>query len=184
MNPEKVKESNKKSRASYRKLDSEKVKKSCNKATAVYRQSKPKEAADSSKNSTRIYKEKYPERVKNIQKRNCMKRKLAYNDIHEIERKKLKISSLDNSSETLEERFSYPKSAISISKATKIFHKNISVGPEYICTCCDQLWCRSSVAECNTFYISCVPEKFLIYVLLVSKALITLNGCVVLVIRT
>ena len=29
------------------------------------------------------------------------------------------------------------------------FHKKISCGPEYICTCCDQLWYKSSVTKCN-----------------------------------
>ena len=28
------------------------------------------------------------------------------------------------------------------------FHDNIRCGPEYICTCCDQLWYRSSVIKC------------------------------------
>ena len=85
-----------------------------------------------------------------------MKRKLACNDgEHENESKKLNISSLDNSFETS----GYPRCPMSISKATEIFHKNISVGPEYICTCCDQLWYRSSVTECNaSLYQSCSRE--------------------------
>ena len=29
------------------------------------------------------------------------------------------------------------------------FHDNINCGPEYICTCCDQLWYRSSVTKCD-----------------------------------
>ena len=29
------------------------------------------------------------------------------------------------------------------------FHEKISCGPEYICTCCDQLWYKSSVTKCN-----------------------------------
>ena len=29
------------------------------------------------------------------------------------------------------------------------FHDNIKCGPEYICTCCDQLWYRSSVIKCD-----------------------------------
>ena len=156
LNSEKVKESKIKSTASYRKSNPEKVKKSCDKATAIYRLSKPKELADSFKNSSRTYYQKYPERVQNIQKRKYMKRKLACNDSeHENESKKLKISSLDNSFETS----GYPRCPMSISKATEIFHKNISVGPEYICTCCDQLWYRSSVTECNaSLYQSCSRE--------------------------
>ena len=78
-----------------------------------------------------------------------MKRKLAHNDSEHSVPKRLKIISSDKSS-------GYSTSAISISKATEIFHKNISVGPEYICTCCDQLWYRSSVTECNaSLYQSC-----------------------------
>ena len=30
------------------------------------------------------------------------------------------------------------------------FHNSIECGPEYICTCCDQLWYRSSVQLCNS----------------------------------
>ena len=32
----------------------------------------------------------------------------------------------------------------------KLFHNNIKCGPEYICTCCDQLWYRSSVVKCDS----------------------------------
>ena len=43
-----------------------------------------------------------------------------------------------------------------IPKAIELFHQNISVGPEYICTCCDQLWYKSSVTQCNaSLYESC-----------------------------
>ena len=30
-----------------------------------------------------------------------------------------------------------------------LFHKNITHGPEYVCTCCDQLWYKSSVVKCD-----------------------------------
>ncbi len=40
-----------------------------------------------------------------------------------------------------------------------MFHKDISVGPEYICTCCEQLWYKSSVTKCNPdLYKSCTRE--------------------------
>ena len=29
------------------------------------------------------------------------------------------------------------------------FHEAIKEGPEFVCTCCDQLWYRSSVLECK-----------------------------------
>ena len=163
LNPENVIESSKKSTASYRESNPEKVKKSCSRATAIatYRQSKPERVADSFKHSSRIYTQNYPERVQNIQKRKYMKRKLAYNDNeHTNEEKRLRISSQDNSFETLEETSGCTRSSVSsVPKAIELFHQNISVGPEYICTCCDQLWYRSSVTKCNaSLYQSCSRE--------------------------
>ena len=111
---------------------------------------------------SRIYNQKCPERVQNIQKRKYLKRKIAHNDSEHSVLKRLKITYSDKSLETLEKRPGYPMSAISISKATEICHKNISVGPEYTRTCCDQPWYRSSVKECNaSIYISHVPENFI-----------------------
>lgn len=41
----------------------------------------------------------------------------------------------------------------------KSFHKSIECGPEYICTCCDQLWFRNSVQHCNCDkYDLCSPN--------------------------
>ena len=38
----------------------------------------------------------------------------------------------------------------------KSFHNDIKFGPEYICTCCDQLWYKSSVLRCNcNKYVNC-----------------------------
>ncbi len=136
------------------------MKKSYNKSTATYRQLNVEKVAESSKNSSRIYKESYPERVQKIQKRKYLKRKLTTtenNTSSEVsEQKKLKNNCNDNSHETLQVQVTSP---ISIAKATELFNKNISVGPEYICTCCDQLWYISSVTECNaSSYKSCSRE--------------------------
>ena len=89
-----------------------------------------------------------------------MKRKLAYNDNeHTAEDKGLKISSEDSSFQTFEETSSSARSPISIPKATGLFCQNISIGPEYTCTCCDQLWYRSSATKCNvSLYLSCSKE--------------------------
>ena len=90
-----------------------------------------------------------------------MKRKLAHNDNeHTNEEKRLRISSQDNLFETLEETLSCTRSSVvSVPKAVELFHQNISVGPEYICTCCDQLWYRSSVTKCKfSLYQSCSRE--------------------------
>ena len=39
------------------------------------------------------------------------------------------------------------------------FHDSIKCGPEYICTCCDQLWYRSSVTKCDANkYTKCIKN--------------------------
>ncbi len=40
-----------------------------------------------------------------------------------------------------------------ISRVIEEFHRILQEGPEYVCTCCDQLWYKSSVLECN-------PDKY------------------------
>jgi len=30
-----------------------------------------------------------------------------------------------------------------------LFYKNIACGPEYVCTCCDQLWFKCSIVKCD-----------------------------------
>ena len=70
-----------------------------------------------------------------------------------------KKGSIDISIETIHETSGDTGLPTSIPKAIELFHKNISVGPEYICTCCDQLWYRSSVIQCNaSLYESCSRE--------------------------
>ena len=104
----------------------------------------------------KIYRENYPERVQNIQKHKYnAKRKLSYTENETSgEKKKFKGGCHDSSRDQVQ-----VKSPISFAKATELFKKNIRVGPEYICTCCDQLWYRSSVTECNaSLYKSCSRE--------------------------
>ena len=126
----------------------------------MYRQSKPEKVAESCRNSRRIYYQNCPERVKNIQKKNYLKRKLSYiEEENSSEHKRSNINSQDNLFETSKETSDDTRSPISIHKAIELFHKDISVGPEYTCTCCDQLWYRSSVTECNaSLYQSCSKE--------------------------
>ena len=57
-----------------------------------------------------------------------------------------KLISPDNNNETSD-------------KIINQFHKNIMCGPEYICTCCDQLWYRSSVTKCNVNNYSKCPQN-------------------------
>ena len=179
INPEKVKESRKRATASYRNLNPEKVKESFNRATATYMHSNPEKVkesrkratasyrnlnpekvVESSKNSSRIYNQNCPERVQNIQKRKYIKRKLAFTENeNKSKQKRLKCNSQDISIATLHETSGDTRLPTSIPKAIELFHKNISIGPEYICTCCDQLWYKSSVTQCNAaLYESCSRE--------------------------
>ena len=42
----------------------------------------------------------------------------------------------------------------SMSKVIQSFCDKITHGPEYICTCCDQLWFRPSVSKCSSIKYS------------------------------
>ena len=157
-NPDKVKQT----KITYRKSNPKKIKDSFKKSTVTYRQSNNEKNRESSKMSSRIYNENYPERLKNIQKRNYIKRKFAQNE-NEAEMNKQKRLKLNLNSQITcetsaqgENNSTEARSPMTIAQATETFHKNISVGPEHICTCCDQLWYRSSVTECNpSLYKSC-----------------------------
>ena len=40
-----------------------------------------------------------------------------------------------------------------------LFHKNIACGPDYLCTCCDQLWYKCSAVKCDpNKYKACSPD--------------------------
>ena len=177
-NPEKVSESFKTATATYRQSNPEKVKETFKTATATYRQSNPEKVKESNKTATATYRKlnlkkvaelsklsniMYSERVKDTQKRKYLKRKLgcSENGTKVIKYKKVEDNSNDNSCEALQRPGNSDDSRqqIDVTKATELFHKNISVGPEYICTCCDQLWYRSSVTECNvSSYKFCSKE--------------------------
>ena len=179
-NPEKTKDSFKKATAAYRKSNPDKVKQTkityresnpqkvkdlSKKTTATYRQSNLQKSRESLKMASRIYNQIHPERLKNIQKRNYMKRKLARNEneaeVNERKTSKLNFNSHVASQTTLQDENSSSdaRSSLTIAQEIEKFHKNIGVGPEHICTCCDQLWYRSSVTECNpSLYKSCSNE--------------------------
>ena len=51
------------------------------------------------------------------------------------------------------------KNEDSVVSMINLFHNNIKHGPEYICTCCDQLWYKSSVMKCNANkYKACTQD--------------------------
>ena len=85
--------------------------------------------------------------------------------------KKLKNNDIDKSDTEVNNQLT-----MSMSEAIDLFHNSINTGPEYVCTCCDQLWYRSSVTKCNPTMYKLCSKKYLIYALLGKKVLITLNG--------
>jgi hypothetical protein len=46
-------------------------------------------------------------------------------------------------------------------KYIQTFHDLVKSGPEYICTCCDQLWYRTSVKMCKPSSYNMCPENIL-----------------------
>ena len=151
INPEKVKESRKQATALYRKSNPEKVKESSKKATATYIHINPEKVKESRTKA---------ERVKNSQKRNYIKRKIASTENeNKSKQKRLKCNSQDNSITALHQTSDDTRLPTSIPKAIEFFHKSIGVGPEYICMCCIQLWYKSSVTQCKaSLYKSCSRE--------------------------
>ena len=67
----------------------------------------------------------------------------SVNEIKEIERK--------NSMQEMQKT----------AKGIEAFHDNIKCGPEYVCTCCDQLWYRSPVRKCEANKYPKFSEKLL-----------------------
>jgi hypothetical protein len=147
-NPEKRKVTLRKADVLYRQSNPETVKASGQKSSATYRQLHPEIVKTSSKISTIAYRQNHPENYKVSQKKQYLKRNLATSenetDLGLNKHKRCKCN---------------PESQISMSEGIALFHKNIHIGPEYICTCCEQLWYNSSVTKCNPdLYKSCSKE--------------------------
>ena len=52
-----------------------------------------------------------------------------------------------------------PKNNFEIIRMINMFLKNIACGPEYVCTCGDQMWYKCSVVRCDAQkYKACTPE--------------------------
>ena len=186
LNPDKVKESSNTSTTTYRKLNAKKIKEIFKKATAKYMHDKPEKVKESKKRATASYKKSNPEKfkessikstksyrhtnpvkVQDTQKKKYMKRKQVYiENEHTVGQNMFKSTSHGQSTnffKNFEESSNDTRLpacfSVTVPKAIQQFHKNIAVGPEYICTSCDQLWYKSSVTECNTsLYKSCSKE--------------------------
>jgi len=66
------------------------------------------------------------------------------------------VSQVTFGSDELQAQKNRDTNAISV---INFFHKNIAHGPEYVCTCCDQLWYKTSVVKCDANkYKSCSQD--------------------------
>ena len=108
-----------------------------------------------------------PKHIKEINKRSFQKRKAGNPEhIREIRRNCRLRNTIRNSHKSAEsfqnaQNMSAPisddsnglqiqtKSNKGVASMINSFHQNIQCGPEYICTCCDQLWYRTSVVKCD-----------------------------------
>ena len=98
-----------------------------------------------------------------MQRNKYLKRKLA--DLCDTSKKsnfetnKHKATEINKNHTSQFSRNSNKFNQTNISLCIEQFHKNISEGPEYVCTCCDQLWYKCSVKRCScTMYPLCPKE--------------------------
>ena len=166
-NPEKLKESQKRADVAYKQLNPEKRKETLQKANVLYRQSNLEKAKISTQKSSPMYRQLHPEKVNTSSKIAHIKYKQNHPENYKISQKTQYLKRKLAGSETdlgqaLNRRKickRNPEPQISIQEGIEMFHKDISVGPEYICTCCEQLWYKSSVTKCNPdLYKSCTRE--------------------------
>ena len=127
---------------------------------------------DQTKNKNKTYKEKNHERFKKLKRQSFNKRKQSNtNQIKEINKtaqKKRRAKNADlnhlskykvlNATPDTSDKEGNCSTAkmfdgqnyivrISVTEVIHSFHNNIACGPEYVCTCCDQLWYKSSVTK-------------------------------------
>ena len=167
LNPEKLKEFQKIANAAYKQLNPEKHKETLQKADVLYRQSNLKKAKTSTHKSSALYRQLHPEKVNTSSKIAHIKYKQNHPENYKISQKaqylkrKLPDSETDLGQALNRRKICKrnPEPQISIQEGIGMFHKDISVGPEYICMCSEQLWDKSSLTKCNPdLYKSCTRE--------------------------
>ena len=150
-NPEKSKNIIIKANAKYKQLNTDKFKLLVNRPKAKYRKLNANKVKESAKKANIKYKQTHPERYKQSQTTWNLKRKMLD-----------PVSSQTDNTVNKGKRFklnSHASTDIDLAKLIRVFHSNISTGPEYVCTCCNQLWYKSSVTKSNiSLYKLCSEE--------------------------
>ena len=177
-NPDHIKEIAKRSSRRQKVKNPEQVREIDKTSFRKRKEKNPEHRNEIDKQSFRKRKAKNPEHRKEIDKRSFMKRKADNPEhIQQVNRNakvrrtmKFKLSNCLNITCSIpanENQFenSHKSSHVSttsndhllqtaknesiVISLINLFHKNIKCGPEYICTCCDQLWYKSSAVKCN-----------------------------------
>ena len=182
-NPEHIREINKKTVRKCKADNPEYIREINKKAVRKHKADNPEHIREINKKAVRKRKAENPKHIREINKKTVRKRKASnpqqIKDRNRNSPKRLTtVTNLNTTSTTsrLIETPCYglPRSSPLISSSAKLeqqitkcnaismihlFHKNIASGPEYICTCCDQLWYRCSVVKCDANkYKTCSPE--------------------------
>ena len=133
---------------------------------SIRRKRQNKEFREKESNAKRQKRSENIEAVRGYEKQAFVKRKASNPErVRELNRKaqtnlrKAMQNSNVNQTEILQGQDSIRHS---MSEVIQSFHDKITHGPEYICTCCDQLWYRSSVSKCNSSNYSCKCSQSLL----------------------
>ena len=163
-NPEYIREINKKAVRKHKADNPEYIREINKKAVRKRKAENPKHVREINKKTVRKRKASNPQQIKD-RNRNSPKRLTTVTNLNTTSTTSRLIetpcyglarsSPLISSSAKLEQQIT-KCNAISM---IHLFHKNIASGPEYVCTCCDQLWYRCSVVKCDANkYKTCSPE--------------------------
>ena len=160
-NPEHVREANKQS-VRKRKADNPELVRKINKQSVRKRKAdKPELVRETNKRSFKKKKASNPEYIKQINRNSkeklktvsCFHTANAFDEtlFHDLPN----VSHEAFGSDRMQAQKSKDTNAISM---INLFHKNIAHGPEYVCTCCDQLWYKSSVVKCDAKKYKACPQ--------------------------
>ena len=167
--PEHYKEICQKKYQSYKERDPEHYKEICQKKAQSYKKRDPEHYKEICQKNVQSYKKRDPEHFKCVEKRKNQSFKARNRDHHKTVSRRNRLSfkkrnvdsnkaicndhmhvssnNRSQSNENLENDVTTKNT--NVSDIIDNFHEAIKEGPEFVCTCCDQLWYRSSVLECK-----------------------------------
>jgi len=171
--PEYIREINKQAFTKKKESQPENIREINKQASTKKKERQPEHIREIKRKHFTKRKEDNPEDVRKINSEAVKRKRSAINinkdltnDFHSPTIKRKQLDNLDDQSvinESCTSLSDMPPTEITndfVLKLIKDFHDKVKSGPEYICTCCDQLWYRSSVRKCNpaAYVTSCSPD--------------------------